>query len=122
MTTETDRELLEWAAKAAGMWKTDFALDDEDQVVYSEESGFYLAWGKGWWNPLIDDGDVLRLATHCEIAIKFTAIRVICKWVNIRCQERYFEDRNAATRRAVVRAAAAIGKAMPCPPKQPTFS
>lgn len=99
-----DRELLEYAAKAAKL-----TLYWHNGVSFFRPE---LDWHDAW-NPLTDDGDALRLATHCEIAVKFTAIRVIAKWVNIRCQERYLTDRNAATRRAIVRAAAEIGKTMP---------
>lgn len=50
----TDRELLELAAKAAGMpW--DRWVEDGDAS----------------WNPLEDDGDALRLAVKLRIAIAF---------------------------------------------------
>lgn len=67
----TDRELLESAARAALMWKDAFSLDDEWNPVWDKEKGFYLAWGNGWWNPLTDDGDVLRLAVKLRISPSF---------------------------------------------------
>lgn len=101
-----DRDLLDYAAKAAGIagikWHE------------SGEGGWLDGCGapSTWWNPLTDDGDALRMAVELEIAVKFTAIRSIAKWVNVRCQERYLNDKKAATRRAIVRVAAEIGKAM----------
>lgn len=52
----TDRELLENAAKAAGLtcvWspsRPDYESNQEQQPIY--------------WNPLEDDGEALRLAGH----------------------------------------------------------
>ena len=106
---ESNRELLEYAAKAAGNGANSWS--NSHKCLFTTHGPYPNEYRK--WNPLTDDGDALRLATHCEIAVKFTAIRVIAKWVNIRCQERYLTDRNAATRRAIVRAAAEIGKTMP---------
>ena len=96
----TDRELLELAAKAAG-------------VPYIKPSDDYdgslgLAIGDNpmrtrTWNPLTDDGDALRLAVKLVIDIGDA-------------QADYWDkdstDPYAATRRAIVRAAAVIGKAM----------
>ena len=65
-----DKTLLERAAKAAGMWATDFEIeDDSDQPVFVELKGFRLAWGRGWWNPLQDDGDALRLVVKLKLHI-----------------------------------------------------
>ncbi len=95
----TDRELLELAAKAAG-------------ELYAEPfgDGLLLANGEDW-NPLADDGDALRLAVK------------VLNWPH---GGRAFEnavsamyavgqlpkDPYAATRRAIVRAAAEIGRSM----------
>lgn len=114
----TDRELLEKAAKAAGMWPDAFALDDDDQPICNDVLGIYLAWGKGWWNPRSDDGDALRLAVELRIEISPCDGIVI---VNYPCgpNRELFEihaeihaDRNATTRHAIVRAAAAIGEGL----------
>jgi len=99
----TDRELLEAAAKAAGI-----AIE-----FYGEMP--WLASGKRPWNPLTDDGDALRLAVKLGIGIlhrasgieahAFGSHLIIC---NEECAEGL--DYNAATRRAIVRAAAEIGR------------
>ena len=115
----TDRELLELAAKAAGMWVNDFSLDDDYQPFFHDERGFRLAWGKGWWNPITDDGDALRLVVKLTVDIVYDFDRVMVVFGNrdASCITEYFydlpqpTDRYAATRRAIVRAAAEIGKA-----------
>lgn len=112
----TDRELLELAAKAAGIdltgwtWtELSFAIDYE---CPDPDVGRY-------WNPLTDDGDALRLAAKLWICID-TEGESICASIYrahpkdcIHAHERDFDDLSAALRRAIVRAAAEIGKAMP---------
>jgi hypothetical protein len=102
-----DRELLELAAKAAGYRM------DVDGLFY--EPGEPTMQN---WNPIEDDGDALRLAVKLRLQVtpgtynsgEFTAYRA----GYAECHERvhYQQDQCAATRRAVVRAAAGIGKAM----------
>ncbi len=92
-----DRELLELAAKAADIpMKPDFA----------EKYDYYMA-DPLMWNPLTDDGDALRLA------VKLNRTDIGALIMNYTSGEEYREDPYAATRRAIVRAAAEIGKAMP---------
>ena len=98
-----DIKLLELAAKAAGY-----------QVEWVKNSGcFYRCEeeiGREQWDPLGDDGDALRLA--CRMAHKYGmsfAIRVAAFLHEEPEQE---GDECAATRRAIVRAAAEIGRAM----------
>ena len=108
----TDRELLEKAAKAAGMWKELFSLNDDDLPDFNEEKGFRLAWGKGWWNPLTDDGDALRLAVKLMITPHIDGNLTDAEGMNGNFTESHFDDPYAATRRAIVRAAAAIGETL----------
>lgn len=108
----TDRELLELAAKAAGY---DLRWSMIHQCMW-EHTGLY-------WNPLEDDGDALRLAVKLSLSVftgGFGAAAVtgwIVKDANaevINIQEHYDDnDALAATRRAIVRAAAEIGRSMP---------
>ena len=94
----TDRELLELAAKAAG---------------YKKRFVHYLGW-----NPLIDDGDALRLAVKLGLGVsvplgyKRTDV-VAFSDSRINAIESHGSDPLAATRRAIVRAAAEIGRQMP---------
>jgi hypothetical protein len=104
----TDRELLELAAKAAG-------IDWIKNCVWIE-NGFYSPLAKHErisWNPLTEDRDALRLAVRCDIDIVHafgtrTALAPETAGYVADGAEAY-----AATRRAIVKAAAEIGKAMP---------
>lgn len=104
----TDRELLEKAAKAHGNIRqpegcADFMDDDTGD----------------WWNPLIDDGDALRLAVKLHLNLTLipshegyealTDVSVPAKNGVIDVHEYHRDDAYAATRRAIVRAAAAMG-------------
>jgi hypothetical protein len=115
VTKETDRELLELAAKAAGWCDFDWLAGDGCMNVYD-------AQGKqSAWNPLTDDGDALRLAVKLGIKLELHpawvyARAVITKYEYLQIEEGWangFNDPCAATRRAIVRAAAEIGRAMP---------
>lgn len=105
----SDRELLELAAKAAGVKRS--SLDNGEQ--------FYVGVATSHaWNPLIYDGDALRLATRLNIDIMFFNgfQEVICDGQgdnDDNIAEPYGEDIQAAVRRCIVRAAAEIGRSMP---------
>jgi hypothetical protein len=104
----TDRELLELAAKSIGLKYR----PENNYVVVDAKTGQWL----GSWNPLADDGDALRLAVKLEIDLiigtghKFVTARNEVTQLN---EYEYTQDKYAATRRAITRAAAEIGKAMP---------
>ena len=94
----TDREYLELAAKAAG-----YVLDGT--VLRNLKSDFEY----DGWNPLTDDGDALRLAVKC--AQLFGFYRFLRAWLIAMATENGSPaDPCAATRRAIVRAAAEIGE------------
>lgn len=124
MTTvsEGDRELLELAAKAAGY---------EAVRPATFGMGCWMALSEGeWqpWDPLTDDGDAFRLAVKLGLSVTPLPIHgehktgVMAKLYrnsgavyrgrekNIEEVDAYEGDPYAATRRAVVRAAASIGK------------
>jgi hypothetical protein len=104
----TDRELLELAAKAAGL-----RLDQlGGRVVRREADGQPV-----YWNPITDDADALRLAVKLRIGIgdRETTITAFHR-KDMSSGGLYVEevgDPYAATRRAIVRAAAEIGRGMP---------
>ncbi|MEY4636536.1 MAG: hypothetical protein RJA55_2334 [Acidobacteriota bacterium] len=101
----TDRELLDAAAKAAGM-KKGTCFDEYGDL----------------WNPLTDDGDALRLAVKLQLTVCneqlsagvaycigcdgdiYPAVSAMTDTGGALCEADY-----AATRRAIVRAAAEIG-------------
>ena len=108
----TDRELLELAAKAAGIRINYWVYDNDDDSPSVLESG-------GIWNPLTDDGDALRLAVKLEMDFvwDFDRIEIYYGTEKDYVVEYFYDpptptDRYAATRRAIVRAAAEIGRKM----------
>jgi fructose-specific component phosphotransferase system IIB-like protein len=110
----TDRELLELAAKAAGVKWIDPCFN------YDEFGRMMLDFGAGVteWNPLTSDGDAFRLAVKLAICVNQGKGAVIAERnaaINSpECGviEALSADPYAATRRAIVRAAAEIGKQM----------
>ena len=104
----TDHELLELAAKAAGingLW------DHEGNCFVPQEGCIF-------WNPLTDDGDALRLAVTLGLVVDVGPVSVSVHKNNGN-RDLGFEfyntgkdDPYATTRRAIVRAAAAIGEQM----------
>ena len=109
----SDRELLELAAKAAGyQFSTSMrSLSRPPVPVILGESG---RWKQ--WDPLHDDGDALRLAVKLELQIRLAHSEneiSVYGAPSGRIDESVFADPYAATRRAIVRAAAEIGRSMP---------
>ena len=111
-----DRELLELAAKAAGI-----GITWTDTYRQFFKDGYELGQ-RAFWNPLIDDGDALRLAVKLSISISDDylwsngehVIRVGCVFGDTLYgdSEVCGDDPYTATRRAIVRAAAEIGRSM----------
>jgi hypothetical protein len=104
----TDRELLEAAAKAAGI---EFGWIHDTPRIRAE---------MGWtpWNPLTDDGDALRLAVKLGFTVgphlgaTYAGVAPCPDdfedgKLPIRIAQMHNGDPLAATRRAIVRAAAA---------------
>ncbi|WP_290872069.1 hypothetical protein [Aquabacterium sp.] len=109
-----DRELLELAAKAAGI-----AYDGWVEVPMNygtNDTGLNVDGYRDLWNPLEDDGQALRLAVklgaqvsidlakNCASALLDDGETVPCEWFG-----KGQQTAEAATRRAIVRAAAEIG-------------
>ena len=106
----TDRELLELAAKAAGINGT-YVNTWVPYISYSE--GVAGNYKKCRWSPLYDDGDALRLAVKLNMLVDPNNGHVTtCSATGgfAEAEEDMSECRYAATRRAIVRAAAAIGE------------
>ena len=105
----TDKELLEKAAKAAGL---DVWSCIDGNYYTSNNVSAELPW-----NPLTDDGDALRLAVKLDIDLQIgngisaaqapSHDELQCYFY---CSEAHNGDPYAATRQAIVRAAAEIGK------------
>ena len=108
----TDKELLELAAKAAGYEDLKKNMQGFYRVIGEHEDGLLCM---AEWNPLTDDGDALRLAVKLGIELEFyDGFEEVFATENtieaISQTEPYKNDPYAATRRAIVRAAAEIGK------------
>ena len=125
----TDRELLELAAKAAGIklrWIThyDTGLTDEYIVPLPDHAHHFVEDIQPYprWDPLDDDGDALRLAMKLRLYVYVGSMRTaVSSWsLGMEPEDAVKEDFSdstdeavaAATRRAIVRAAAEIGKEM----------
>ena len=107
----TDRELLELAAKAAGVglvWERNSVTDDI-YPVHAEE-GFC-------WDALHDDGDALRIGAAIGMNLYINKAYCLAEIISdseepaITAKEACDGDTLKALRRAIVRAAAEIGKA-----------
>jgi hypothetical protein len=112
----TDKELLTLAAKAAGIEGYWFENEYWNGIIGSHINGADTPW-----NPLTSDSDALRLAVELAMCIE-------TRWnggANAGNPDIWFDDpvygyqegkgKNdlyAATRRAIVRAAAEIGRGM----------
>ena len=124
---DTDRELLELAAKAAGIVLGEHArfIGDLPQLWFYNDSRKHPMCrkpsrpGNVPWAPLADDGDALRLAVKLNLAVVFHPAlnQALCRpyWaldMDKECREdgEKHADPYAATRRAIVRAAAEIGR------------
>ena len=121
----SDRELLELAAKASGLllcgysWIGENEDDDECEIL---EAAFVKNYPEQdvaiMWNPLTDDGDALRLTVvlGLDVTIDNGRSHTWADTHSMPCEalvkELHGNDALAATRRAIVRAAAAIGEAM----------
>jgi hypothetical protein len=108
----TDKELLTLAAKASEMLTIRW---NDGAEPYSSGEGFILHNNR-IWNPLTDDGDALRLAAKLNLCIEINATHTRCflngvyKPISLSDEG---DDTYASTRRAIVRAAAELGRAMP---------
>lgn len=106
---QADKDLLEMAAAAANY-----------TYKFSEHGGNPLGgspktlWPHGWeyWNPLDLDGEALRLAVDLALVVRCHEGSIIVDGGGVSAEEHDVADRYSATRRAIVRAAAAIGEGM----------
>lgn len=112
--TPEDRELLKAAAKAAQLI---FVVINGDGAIEKRRPGILQPYVT--WNPLADDGDALRLAVKLDMCLGIAPHAVALDKTSLALAPggdevsiKHNGDPYAATRRAIVRAAAAIGKDM----------
>jgi hypothetical protein len=111
--TMNDRELLEMAAKAAGI-----------KAQYSDNWGDFsigqpYSPGEIRWNPLTDDGDALRLAVKLHMSVDTFVGGCEVGYDDMKGGQGYLRQDdgpdgdmhdNEVVRRAIVRAAAEMGR------------
>ena len=109
----SDKELLELAAKAAGIELLGYSCVDGRMMTTSYPT---TPFTKRYWTPLTNDGDALRLAVKLGLDINAystsqeTSACLYREGIKFRCIEKKNDDPYAAARRAIVRAAAEIGR------------
>jgi len=117
----TEREMLEFAAKAAGYYVISYVEPGTAYYkVVGEKSGLELRAFRQIWNSLTDDGDAQRLAVKLGLLVYvmldagFTGIRLPGEHIGGKYDvvQTHDGDPYAATRRAITRAAA-IGEKIP---------
>lgn len=104
----TDREMLELAAKAANLRGEKMWVGEAGISVWTPELG------TRFWNPFVNYGDRYWLARACNLIVDFDGGEVrffvgLGHWPRIFCFEKGNDE---AEGRAVVEAAAEIGRAM----------
>ncbi|KGH25448.1 hypothetical protein P353_25070 [Comamonas testosteroni] len=109
--TETDQGLLEMAAKATGR-KTTLLPPSPTPIrdwVHGDDD----------WDPLTNDGDALRLASHFCMLVNTGPCEASASTIDgvlrgfVAREETIVQGQDEAVRRAIVRAAAEIGRAIP---------
>jgi len=98
----TDRALLEAAARAAGLEILFWAQDNYPVVRDGDK--------RVGWNPLMFDSDALRLAVRLGIHLTNSDTDAWATTLTVTAIEPLLADPHAATRRAIVRAAAAVAR------------
>jgi hypothetical protein len=109
-SVQSDRELLEAAARAAGFGEI-WYLDGSDTPYVGPRFVLGQTIAYRTFQPLTDDADAFRLAVALRLGVDTEDAEI---WVGSRSfgvTEPRGEDDCAATRRAIVRAAAEIGRA-----------
>lgn len=117
---KNDKELLEYAAKAAGY----HILGEVNKMIAqpdrSKEGGFVIRNSNGGdssWNPLLDDGDALRLVVKLKLRAGVDASYAFCyshtPTLDPQSHTELTNDAAKDLRQVIVNVASEIGKAIP---------
>lgn len=111
----SDRELLKLAAKAAGIELSEGDHGDILRVYFTDPHNGLRRYTV--WNPLIDDGDAMRLAVKLQIHFaRYDNYTSACPLEQPDDEQTEWNSPHKcqyeAARRVIVRAAAEIGKNM----------
>jgi hypothetical protein len=110
--------MLILAAKAAG-YTINRSLMAEREAAMPNAVALALAGVCTWWDPLTDSGQALELAVKLHLYLRpmsflgqdgGSVIAGVADWTGV--EEQVNNDPCAATRRAITRAAAEIGRTM----------
>lgn len=109
----SDRELLELAAKAAGIEGKYFESENGIHI----HTGIYRPGLDYYWNPLISDSEALRLAVDLQLCTSTGELACAASWPPHSAWlhevvEKHDGDKRSAMRRAITRTAAEIGRQM----------
>lgn len=112
----TERELIEAAAKAMGHEGAEWQdMTGWGEVRYGFTQAVFVPALETYWNPLEDDADAFRLAVKLRLHVS----HILSDGAHVQWDEPFAGvvvepyadgDPLAATRRAITRAAAAIGQ------------
>lgn len=117
----TDREYLELAAKAAGIILRPVQINNVTKQGDDRFIGYMVdcdQWARVWFNPLTNDADALRLSVKCNlnVCVGYGSVSACLQDDgSFHRIEEIKDDPYAATRRAIVRAAAEIGRSRIAP-------
>lgn len=108
---------LELAAKAAG-YKLDCTIRPDGKPFYHSDRGAWALADGGWFAAWDDDADAFRLMSDLGVEVIYLKDSVEANHYNAGPVEASYKNSNraqkaVATRRAIVRVAAEIGKNMP---------
>lgn len=118
----TDRELLELAAKAIGYTVDSWDTTRRQEVAVMNDGTHWQPLHANWITDC--DGDALRLVIKLKLPLDFATRYYFIEEPMTKCSEyhtddgaapfieRHKNDAYAATRRAIVRAAAEVGRSI----------
>ena len=103
----SDRELMEFAARAVGYVPAQIYSEKTKSLIWASVSGFPTAW-----KPLVDNADAFELMVNLKMSVLVgdEGIRVNAPNLEFQLGIPVEEDLFSSTRKAIVMAAAEIGK------------